>query len=78
MSLSPHHQDSSPELRGGPAGGEAEGCVVNLGGKELRVVELRGVATRRLGAVLARLANPQLNCVGYFVVHLVEGGTALR
>jgi hypothetical protein len=52
--------------------------VVSLGRKELRVVELRGVASKRLGAVLARLANPQLNCVGYFVVHLVEGGTAHR
>ena len=51
---------------------------MSLGRKELRVVELRGVATKRLGAVLARLDNPTLNCAGYFVVLLVEGGTALR
>ena len=47
-------------------------------GKQLRVVQLEGVANGRVGAVLARVPLPDLSCHGYQVVQLQEGGTAAR
>ena len=47
-------------------------------GKQLRVVQLEGVANGRVGAVLARVPLPDLTCHGYQVVQLQEGGTAAR
>ena len=44
----------------------------------LRVVKLRGVNTRTIGVVLARVSLPHLNCQGYQVISLMEEGLAKR
>lgn len=57
----------------GEGGGKASGAP-----RELRVVQLRGVAGKALGALIARVHLDSLNCVGYRVVHLTPTGTATR
>jgi len=44
----------------------------------LRVVQLRGVAGKALGVLLARVHLDSLNCAGYRVVHITSTGTAAR
>ena len=64
-------QDYSHELA-------PESCVPTLGSKELRVLQLRGVSSRLLGVRVARVHVDQLNCEGYFVVDILDSGTAAR
>jgi len=63
------YQDYSHELVGEP-------CVPTVGQKELRVVQLRGVASKQVGLAVSQVHVDTLNCVGYFVVKINPGGTA--
>merc|ERR1719150_3208533 len=46
--------------------------------KQLRVVKLRGVSTRSIGVVLARVSLPELKCHGYQVITIMPEGLAKR
>ena len=46
--------------------------------KHLRVVKLRGVSTRNIGVVLAKVTLAELNCEGYQVISVMEEGLAKR
>ena len=46
--------------------------------KHLRVVKLRGVSTKTIGIILARVTLPELKCHGYQVITLMEEGLAKR
>ena len=46
--------------------------------KQLRVVKLRGVSTRTIGVVLARVSLPELKCHGYQVITIMPEGLAKR
>ena len=46
--------------------------------KQLRVVKLRGISTRNIGVVLAKVSLADLNCEGYQVISVMEEGLAKR
>ena len=55
-----------------------EGVGGNTTSKHLRVVKLRGVYTKTIGIILARVTLPELKCHGYQVITLMEEGLAKR
>ncbi len=55
-----------------------EGVGGNTSSKHLRVVKLRGVSTKTIGIILARVTLPELKCHGYQVITLMEEGLAKR
>ena len=55
-----------------------EGVGGNTTSKHLRVVKLRGVSTKTIGIILARVTLPELKCHGYQVITLMEEGLAKR
>ena len=55
-----------------------EGVGSNTSSKHLRVVKLRGVSTKTIGIILARVTLPELKCHGYQVITLMEEGLAKR
>eukprot|EP00092_Neocalanus_flemingeri_P006642 GFUD01007166.1.p1 GENE.GFUD01007166.1~~GFUD01007166.1.p1 ORF type:complete len:727 (+),score=169.88 GFUD01007166.1:715-2895(+) len=66
-------EDDSSELKQ-----EGNDVLTKSGQKELRVVQLRGVSSRKLGVIIAKVQLRDLNCVGYQVIYFLEGGTAKR
>ena len=46
--------------------------------KQLRVVKLRGVSTKTIGVILAKISLPDLKCHGYHVITLMPEGLAKR
>ena len=57
---------------------EGNSVMTKTGQKELRVVQLRGVSSRKLGVIIAKVQLRDLNCAGYQVIYFLEGGTAKR
>jgi len=57
---------------------EGNNVMTKTGQKELRVVQLRGVSSRKLGVIIAKVQLRDLNCAGYQVIYFLEGGTAKR
>ena len=55
-----------------------EGVGGSTSSKHLRVVKLRGVSTKTIGIILARVTLPELKCHGYQVITLMEEGLAKR
>ena len=55
-----------------------EGVGGKTSSKHLRVVKLRGVSTKTIGIILARVTLPELKCHGYQVITLMEEGLAKR
>jgi len=66
-------EDDSSELKQ-----EGNDVLTKTGQKELRVVQLRGVSSRKLGVIIAKVQLRDLNCAGYQVIYFLEGGTAKR
>jgi hypothetical protein len=66
-------EDDSSELKQ-----EGNDVMTKTGQKELRVVQLRGVSSRKLGVIIAKVQLRDLNCAGYQVIYFLEGGTAKR
>ena len=66
-------EDESSELKQ-----EGNKVMTKTGQKELRVVQLRGVSSRKLGVIIAKVQLKDLNCAGYQVLYFTEGGTAER
>ena len=46
--------------------------------KQLRVVKLRGVSTKTIGVILAKISLPDLKCHGYHVINMMPEGLAKR
>ena len=65
------------KLYTGEKGEEGVGGT-NTSSKHLRVVKLRGVSTKMIGIILARVTLPELKCHGYQVITLMEEGLAKR
>jgi len=57
---------------------EGNDVLTKTGQKELRVVQLRGVSSRKLGVIIAKVQLRDLNCAGYQVIYFLEEGTAKR
>ena len=64
-------EDESSELKQ-----EGNKVMTKTGQKELRVVQLRGVSSRKLGVIIAKVQLKDLNCAGYQVIYFLDGGTA--
>ena len=62
----------------GEEGAGSTNTLITTGSKQLRVVKLRGVSTKMIGIVLARVTLPELKCHGYHVITLMEEGLAKR
>ena len=62
----------------GEEGAGSTNTLITTGCKQLRVVKLRGVSTKMIGIVLARVTLPELKCHGYHVITLMEEGLAKR
>lgn len=61
--------------------GEGSGdtnTIITTTSKHLRVVKLRGVSTKMIGIILAKVSLPELKCDGYQVITLMEDGLAKR
>ena len=52
---------------------EGNNVMTKTGQKELRVVQLRGVSSRKLGVIIAKVQLRDLNCAGYQVIYFLEG-----
>lgn len=62
----------------GEEGAGSTNTLITKGSKHLRVVKLRGVSTKMIGIILARVTLPELKCHGYHVITLMEEGLAKR
>merc|ERR1711971_801688 len=60
----------------GEEGAGSTNTLITTGSKQLRVVKLRGVSTKMIGIVLARVTLPELKCHGHHVITLMEEGLA--
>ena len=52
---------------------EGNNVMTKTGQKELRVVQLRGVSSRKLGVIIAKVQLRDLNCAGYQVIYFLLG-----
>ena len=78
INTSSEHADNVKLYTGDNSNNNINNILGNNNTKQLRVVKLRGVSSKTIGVVLAKVSLPDLKCHGYHVTRLMEEGLAKR